>query len=216
MDIILFGPPGAGKGTQAKAISERASVPHVSTGDIFRKNLKEGTELGKLAKSYMERGELVPDSVVCDLVADRLGQADAKGGSLLDGFPRTVVQAELLYQWLQANSRGIDAVISLEVPDAVLIRRLSGRRTCLSCGATYHVDHNPPKTAGVCDECGGEVVQRKDDHEDTVKARIETYHRETAAVLPWLAGKVDIAVVDGTQDIDAVKAAVLAVVDAAR
>lgn len=215
MDIILFGPPGAGKGTQAKAISERAGVPHVSTGDIFRKNLKEGTELGQLARSYMERGELVPDQVVCDLVTDRLAQADARKGSLLDGFPRTVVQAELLLAWLREHGRDVDAVVSLEVPDDVLVRRLSGRRTCLSCGATYHVDHNPPRVEGVCDVCGGEVVQRKDDREATVKARIETYHRETAAVLPFLQHRADVSIVDGTQAIDQVKADVLAVIDAA-
>lgn len=216
MDIILFGPPGAGKGTQAKAISDRASVPHVSTGDIFRKNLKEGTALGQLAKSYMERGELVPDSVVCDLVTDRLSLADAAGGSLLDGFPRTVVQAELLLKWLRAHGRAIDAVISLEVPDAVLVRRLSGRRTCLGCGATYHVDANPPKVAGTCDVCGGEVVQRQDDQESTVAARIETYHRETAAVLPWLSQHAAVHRVDGTLDIDVVRDQVLSVVDGSR
>ncbi len=215
MDIILFGPPGAGKGTQARAICDRANVPHVSTGDIFRKNLKEGTELGELARSYMSAGQLVPDSVVCDLVTDRLAQDDAQGGALLDGFPRTEVQARLLAEWLEGQGRKIDVVISLEVPDDVLVRRLSGRRTCLGCGATYHVDHNPPATAGVCDVCGGEVVQRDDDREETVRARIETYHRDTAAVLPWLAERVQIQTVDGTQDIDAVKADVLAALDRA-
>lgn len=216
MDIILFGPPGAGKGTQAKTIADRAMVPHVSTGDIFRKNLKEGTPLGQLARSYMQRGELVPDSVVCDLVNDRLAQADAAGGSLLDGFPRTVVQAGLLSAWLHDHGRTVDAVISLVVPDDVLVRRLSGRRTCLGCGATYHIDHNPPAVDGVCDACGGGVVQREDDREETVRARIETYHRETAAVLPWLSARYPVHVVDGTQDIDAVKAQVLAVLDGGR
>ncbi len=215
MDIILFGPPGAGKGTQARAICDKAQVPHISTGDIFRKNLKEGTPLGLLAKSYMAKGQLVPDEVVCDLVTDRLSQADATSGALLDGFPRTQVQAKLLLDWLVAHDRNIDVVISLEVPDDVLIRRLSGRRTCMGCGATYHVDHNPPASEGVCDRCGGDVVQREDDREETVRARIETYHRDTAAVLPWLSERVAISTVDGTQGIDDVKHAVLAALDAA-
>ncbi|MCB9777357.1 MAG: adenylate kinase [Alphaproteobacteria bacterium] len=215
MDIILFGPPGAGKGTQAAAIAERARVPHISTGDIFRKNLREGTELGKLAKGYMDRGELVPDSVVCDLVTDRLTHADAVAGSLLDGFPRTVMQAELLLDWLEAQGRTVGAVINLQVDDDVLVRRLSGRRTCSACGASYHVDHNPPSVAGVCDECGSAVVQRADDSEETVAARLATYHDQTAAVLPVLRRRATVSDIDGNQAIDRVKAAVLAVIDAA-
>lgn len=215
MDIILFGPPGAGKGTQAAAIAERAQVPHISTGDIFRKNLREGTELGQLAKGYMDRGELVPDQVVCDLVTDRLAQADAAGGSLLDGFPRTVTQAELLLDWLEAQGREVGAVVNLQVGDDVLVRRLSGRRTCSGCGASYHVDHNPPAQPGVCDECGGAVVQRDDDSEATVKARLATYHGQTAAVLPVLRARAEVSDIDGNQSIDQVKAAVLAVIDRA-
>lgn len=215
MDIILFGPPGAGKGTQAKAICDKAGIPHISTGDIFRKNLKEGTALGKLAQSYMSKGELVPDEVVCDLVTDRLAQPDAAGGALLDGFPRTEVQAELLRRWLQQHDRDIDLVISLEVPDDVLVRRLSGRRTCLGCGATYHVDYNPPAVDGVCDVCGGPVVQRDDDREETVRARLATYHRDTAAVLPWLSQHVRVVAVDGTRSIDEVRREVLASLEAA-
>ncbi|MCK6505448.1 adenylate kinase [Myxococcota bacterium] len=206
MDIVLFGPPGAGKGTQAAAVCAAANVPHVATGDIFRKNLKEGTALGQLARGYMDRGELVPDQLVCDLVADRLSQADALGGALLDGFPRTVVQAELLERWLTAHGRRIDVVLNLVVPDEVLVRRLSGRRTCRACGASYHVDHNPPRTAGVCDACGAaEVVQRDDDREETVLARLQTYHRETAAVLPWLRARVAVTDVDGTLPIGVVQ-----------
>ncbi|NOY25868.1 MAG: adenylate kinase [Oligoflexia bacterium] len=211
MNIILFGPPGAGKGTQAAAICQRASVPHVATGDIFRRNLREGTPLGQLARGYMDRGELVPDSVVCDLVTDRLGQPDAQGGVLLDGFPRTVVQAALLSKWLDENGRKIDVVVNLRVPDDVLVKRLSGRRTCLACGATYHVDYNPPSTPGVCDVCGkADVVQRDDDREETVLARLSTYHRDTAAVLPWLQERVGVVDVDATRSIDDVGAAVLA------
>ncbi|RME20150.1 MAG: adenylate kinase [Deltaproteobacteria bacterium] len=215
MDIILFGPPGAGKGTQAKAICDKAGIPHISTGDIFRKNLKEGTALGKLAQSYMSKGELVPDEVVCDLVTDRLAQPDAAGGALLDGFPRTEVQAKLLRDWLREHGRDIDLVISLEVPDDVLVRRLSGRRTCLACGATYHVDYNPPAVEGVCDVCGGQVVQRDDDREETVRARLATYHRDTAAVLPWLSEHVRVVAVDGTRSIDEVRRAVLAALEPA-
>jgi len=211
MDIILFGPPGAGKGTQAAAICARAGVPHVSTGDIFRKNLREGTALGKLARGYMDAGQLVPDNVVCDLVTDRLAQPDAGGGALLDGFPRTVAQAELLVAWLRSQGRQVDAVINLVVPDDVLVRRLSGRRTCPSCGATFHVDHNPPGADGMCTVCGkAQVVQRPDDSDATVRERLSTYHRDTAAVLPWLGARGQVEDVDGTQDIEQVKAQVMA------
>lgn len=211
MDVILFGPPGAGKGTQASAVSEHLSVPHVSTGDIFRKHLKEGTELGKLARSFMDKGQLVPDGVVVDIVASRLEEPDAVGGVLFDGFPRTVRQAELLSKWLVEHGRSIDRVLNLQVPDAVVIARLSGRRTCLSCGATYHAEHNPPSNAGSCDRCGGDVVQRDDDQESTVSARIETYHRDTAPVLAWLRSNASVADIDANQAIDSVRSAVLSV-----
>ena len=148
-------------------------MPHVSTGDIFRKHLKEGTEAGQLARSFMDRGQLVPDDVVVDIVASRLTESDAVDGALFDGFPRTVRQAELLQKWLVDHGRKIDLVLNLGVPDEVVVARLSGRRTCMSCGATYHVSHNPPTTAGVCDRCSGEVVQRDDDHEETVRAQLK-------------------------------------------
>lgn len=209
MDVILFGPPGAGKGTQAAAVCEKLSIPHISTGDIFRKHLKEGTELGLLAKSYINQGQLVPDSVVCDIVASRLVEKDCADGALLDGFPRTVAQAEMLGQWLDENGRTVAAVINLEVEQSVLVARLSGRRTCLNCGATYHVSHNPPAQAGECDRCGGEVVQRKDDTEETVRARLETYTRDTAPVLEWLKPRIDVLTIDGSQPIETVRNKIL-------
>ena len=210
MDVILFGPPGAGKGTHAGAVSAAASVVHVSTGDIFRRHLREGTELGTLARSYMDSGALVPDRVVVDIVASRLIEPDAANGALFDGFPRTIRQAELLSQWLQEHGRAVDLVLNLEVPDAVIVRRLSGRRTCLACGATYHVDHAPPAAEGVCDRCGGEVVQRKDDSEQTVQARLVTYHSQTAPVLEWFRSRASVVDVEATGSIEDVKAAVLA------
>lgn len=212
MNVILFGPPGAGKGTQAGAVCERLGVPQVATGDIFRKNLKENTELGQLARSFMDKGQLVPDEVVWQLVEDRLGQDDVAGGVLLDGFPRTVRQAELLVDWAERTGRGLDAVVALEVADAELVARLSGRRTCLSCGATYHVAHNPPSTKGVCDSCGNEVVQREDDNEATVRDRLATYHRQTAPVLAFFEDKGMATRVDGTGSIEAIRERVRAAI----
>jgi adenylate kinase len=206
VDVILFGPPGAGKGTQAAVVSGLLSVPHVSTGDIFRMHLKQGTALGQLARSFMDRGALVPDEVVVDIVASRLDEADAGGGALFDGFPRTVRQAELLAQRLGELGRSVDGVLNLVVADEVVVGRLSGRRTCMGCGATYHVSFNPPSHAGVCDRCGGEVVQRKDDEEGTVRARIETYHRETRPVLAWLREHSAVVDINADQSIDAVEA----------
>lgn len=212
MNLILFGPPGAGKGTQAGAVCERFGIPQVATGDIFRKNLKEKTELGKLAKSFMDKGQLVPDEVVWQLVEDRLSWEDVREGVLLDGFPRTVKQAELLVDWAERTGRGIDAVVALEVPDEQLVARLSGRRTCLSCGATYHVSHNPPAADAVCDVCGSEVVQRKDDNETTVRERIATYHRQTAPVLAYFEGKGLATRVDGTGAIAEIRGRVQAAI----
>ena len=212
MDVILFGPPGAGKGTQAEAICSELSIPHISTGDIFRKHLKEGTELGQLARSYMDQGQLVPDQVVCDIVASRLIETDCAAGALLDGFPRTVAQAKMLSSWLDGQDRQVGAVINLAVDDQILVGRLSGRRTCMGCGATYHVVNNPPAAADTCDRCGGEVVQRKDDAEATVRARLETYSRDTAPVLAWLDARVRIHTVDGSQPIGDVQAAILAAI----
>lgn len=208
MDVILFGPPGAGKGTQASDVTDFLGIPQVSTGDIFRRHLKEGTPLGLMARGYMDRGDLVPDEVVVDIVASRLGEANCARGALFDGFPRTVRQAELLSQWLTAHGRQIDLVLNLQVPDELLVARLSGRRTCMSCGATYHAQNNPPRSAGVCDRCGGEVVQRKDDAEETVRSRLETYHRDTAPVLAWLAERLGVITLDGSRPIAEVGATI--------
>ena len=214
MDVILFGPPGAGKGTQATAICKALSIPHISTGDIFRMHLKEGTELGQLARSYIDQGQLVPDSVVCDIVASRLVEADCSDGALLDGFPRTVPQAEMLSDWLESQNRSVGAVVNLHVDDAILVARLSGRRTCLRCGATYHLDNNPPSQPGQCDRCDSEIVQRKDDNAETVQARLETYSRDTAPVLAWLRPRTTVYSVDGAQPIDTVKSAILSALQA--
>lgn len=208
MDVLLFGPPGAGKGTHAGMVSAALGIVHVSTGDIFRRHLREGTELGTLAKSYMDEGQLVPDRVVVDIVASRLEDADAAGGALFDGFPRTVVQAELLREWLKDHERDIGLVLNLVVADAVVVKRLSGRRTCLACGASYHVDHAPPAQAGVCDRCGGEVVQRKDDSEETIQKRLTAYHEQTAPVLEWLRPRVPVADIAAEGAIEVVAAAV--------
>lgn len=210
MDVILFGPPGAGKGTQAAAITRFLGIPQVSTGDIFRKHLKEGTPLGLLARGYMDQGQLVPDEVVVRIVASRLEEADCANGALFDGFPRTVAQAELLSEWLHAHGRAVNAVICLHVADEIVVERLSGRRTCLGCGATYHVVNNPPRAAGVCDRCGGDVVQRKDDAEETIRARLDTYHRDTTPVLAWLGERVGVTTLDGSQPIDLVERSILA------
>ncbi len=210
MNVILFGPPGAGKGTQAGAVCERHGLLQVATGDIFRKNLKEKTELGQLARSFMDKGQLVPDEVVWKLVEDRLAQPDTEAGVLFDGFPRTVTQAELLVGWAESSGRGLSAVVALEVPDDELVARLSGRRTCLSCGATYHVAHNPPSKDGVCARCGNDVVQRDDDNEVTVRKRLATYHRQTAPVLEWFGERA--VRVDGTGAIGAIGARVQAAI----
>jgi adenylate kinase len=215
MNVLLFGPPGSGKGTQATALSEALSVPHVATGDIFRRNLKEGTELGKLARSYMDRGALVPDSVTCDMVADRLNEGDcglgarelaaAPRGVLLDGFPRSVPQAEWLLAWLDERGHGLDAVVNLVVPSELVVARISGRRSCIACGATYHTTAAPPAVDGVCDRCGGAVVQRNDDAEGVVRDRLATYESQTAAVLPALRGRVTIHDVDGVGSVEDVR-----------
>ena len=201
MLLVLFGPPGAGKGTQAAFLCEELGVPQVATGDIFRKHLKEGTELGQMARSFIDKGQLVPDEVVWDLVENRLSEEDCAGGVLLDGFPRSVRQAELLVGWSQRVERKLDSVVALEVADAHLLPRLTGRRTCLNCGGTYHVEYNPTAENGVCDRCGGEVVQRSDDTAETVQKRLNTYHEQTAPVLDYFDDLGLVKRIDGVGEI---------------
>lgn len=198
MNLILLGPPGAGKGTQAAKIIEKYNIPHISTGDIFRKNISEGTRLGKKAKEYMDKGELVPDSLVIEIATDRLTEDDCKNGFLLDGFPRTVEQAVALDAFLGEHGKKIDHVLDIDVPKEELMTRLIGRRVCKNCGATYHVTNMPPKVEGVCDKCGGELMQRADDTESTVENRIEVYNKQTKPLLNYYDKLGNIAHLDGS------------------
>ena len=200
MKIIMLGAPGAGKGTQAKMIAEKYGIPHVSTGDIFRMNIKNGTELGMEAKKYMDQGLLVPDELTVRILLDRVAQDDCKNGYVLDGFPRNIPQAEVLEDALSKLGDQIDYAIDVEVPDENIIRRMSGRRACLSCGATYHIEHVPPKKEGVCDQCGQELVLRDDDKPETVKNRLQVYHEQTQPLIDFYSGKGVLRTVDGTQD----------------
>lgn len=199
---ILLGPPGAGKGTQAAKIIEKYHIPHISTGDIFRENIKNGTELGKKAQEYMNRGELVPDDLVIEIATDRLLADDCKNGFLLDGFPRTVYQAEKLDEFLAKNGAKIDKVIDISVEKEELMNRLTGRRVCKSCGASYHVVNIPPKKEGVCDVCGGELIQRADDNADTVANRIEVYEAQTMPLIDYYEKAGNIAHIDGATGLD--------------
>lgn len=204
MKLILLGPPGAGKGTQAANIVNEYKAVHISTGDIFRKNIKENTELGKKAKEYMEKGLLVPDELVVELVADRLKQDDVKDGFLLDGFPRTVNQAEALDKVLESLNGKIDKVINIEVDKSKLVERAVGRRICRDCGATYHISFNPSKAEGRCDVCEGELYQRADDVEETVEKRIQVYLDETQPLIDYYTKSGAIVTIDGDQDINKV------------
>ena len=199
---ILLGPPGAGKGTQAVKIVEKYGVPHISTGDIFRENIKKGTELGKKAQEYMNRGELVPDDLVIEIATTRLLEDDCKNGFLLDGFPRTVYQAEKLDEFLAAHGSKIDKVLDIAVEKEELITRLTGRRVCKACGASYHVVNIPPKTEGICDACGGELVQRADDNIETVTNRIDVYEAQTKPLVDYYEKAGNIAHIDGRAGLD--------------
>lgn len=201
MRIIMLGAPGAGKGTQAKQVAGKYKIPHISTGDIFRANIKGGTELGKKAKEYMDKGALVPDELVVDLVADRIKQDDCKNGYVFDGFPRTIPQAEALDKALEEMGSKIDFAIDIDVPDENIINRMSGRRACLACGATYHVQFNAPKAEGICDVCGKELVLRDDDKPETVKTRLQVYHTQTQPLIDYYSKKGVLKSVDGTQDV---------------
>ena len=200
MKIIMLGAPGAGKGTHAKKITEKFGIPAISTGDIFRENIKNGTELGKKAKEYMDAGNLVPDELVCDLVVDRLKQDDCKKGYILDGFPRTIPQAEALTAALAKDDDAIDYALEIFLEDQAIIDRMSGRRVCKSCGATYHVVNIPPKTEGVCDECDGELIVRDDDAPETVKKRLDVYHEQTA--IDYYKKQGILKVIDGSKGLD--------------
>ena len=199
---ILLGPPGAGKGTQAVKIVEKYSIPHISTGDIFRENIKNETELGKRAKSYMDRGELVPDELVVEIATDRLTKNDCKNGFLLDGFPRTIFQAEKLDEFLTKRGEKIDKVINIDVEKDALVKRITGRRVCKSCGASYHVVNIPPKKDGVCDLCDGELIQRADDTEETVLNRIDVYNKQTKPLVDYYDKAGVIVNIDGNKDLD--------------
>lgn len=204
MRLILLGPPGAGKGTQAEKIAKEFNIPHISTGDIFRANIKNETELGIKAKQYIDNGELVPDSVVVAIVEDRIKQDDTKNGFLLDGFPRTENQALALDEVLNESEISLDAVINITVDSKVLVSRITGRRICKDCGATYHIEFNPPAEEGVCDLCGGELYQRSDDNEDTVQNRIDVYNKQTAPLIEYYSKQDLIKTIDGEQAIDKV------------
>lgn len=204
MRLILLGPPGAGKGTQASRITQKYNIPHISTGDIFRKNIKEGTELGKKAKEYMDKGLLVPDELVVAIVEDRLKVDDCQKGFLLDGFPRTANQAEALDIVLENMNTSLNNVINIKVDKNSLVERVVGRRICRDCGATFHIEFNPPKEEGKCDVCGGELYQRDDDKEETVTKRIEVYLNETAPLIDYYQNKNLLLDIDGQQDIDKV------------
>ena len=201
---VLLGPPGAGKGTQAVRLVEKYEIPHISTGDIFRKNIKEGTELGKKAQEYMNAGALVPDELVVDLVKDRLQQDDCKNGFLLDGFPRTIFQAEKLDEFLSESNLKMDIVINLKVEKEALIKRLTGRRVCKDCGASYHIVNIPPKKEGVCDICGGELIPRKDDNIATVENRINVYEEQTAPLIGYYKEAGSLVDFDGEASLDEV------------
>lgn len=202
MKIIMLGAPGAGKGTHAKKITEKFGIPAISTGDIFRENIKNGTELGKKAKEYMDAGNLVPDELVCDLVVDRLKQDDCKNGYILDGFPRTIPQAEALTAALAKDDDAIDYALEIFLEDQAIIDRMSGRRVCKSCGATYHVVNIPPKTEGVCDECDGELIVRDDDAPETVKKRLDVYHEQTAPLIDYYKKQGILKVIEGSKGLD--------------
>ena len=204
MKVVMLGAPGAGKGTQAKKIAAKYSIPHISTGDIFRANIKNGTELGKKAKTYMDQGLLVPDELVVDLVVDRVNQEDCANGYVLDGFPRTIPQAEALTKALAGQGQKLDYAIDVDVQDENIVRRMGGRRACVGCGATYHLEYAPPKQEGICDTCGGELILRDDDKPETVTKRLGVYHEQTQPLIDYYTNAGILKRVDGTVDIDEV------------
>ena len=214
MKIIMLGAPGAGKGTQAKKIAAKYSIPHISTGDIFRANIKNGTELGKKAKTYMDQGLLVPDELVVDLVVDRVNQEDCVNGYVLDGFPRTIPQAEALSKALESLGQKVDYAIDVDVPDENIVHRMSGRRACVSCGATYHLEYAPAGKEGICDVCGGGLILRDDDKPETVQKRLSVYHEQTQPLIDYYTNEGILRTVDGTVDIEDVFQAIVDILGA--
>jgi adenylate kinase len=202
MKIIMLGAPGAGKGTQAKKLAAKYGIPHISTGDIFRANIKNGTELGKKAKIFMDQGLLVPDDLVVDLIIDRFKEPDCQKGYVLDGFPRTIPQAKALDDALAMNGEAVEYAIDVDVADEAIVRRMSGRRACVGCGATYHIVNIPPKKEGICDVCGGVLILRDDDKPETVEKRLKVYHEQTQPLIEYYKGKGILRSVDGTKDPD--------------
>lgn len=211
MKIIMLGAPGAGKGTQAKMIAEKYGIPHVSTGDIFRANIKNGTELGMEAKKYMDQGLLVPDELTVKILLDRVAQPDCEKGYVLDGFPRNIPQANVLDKALTELGDSIDYAVNVDVPDENIVKRMSGRRACLSCGATYHIVNVPPKAEGICDVCGKELVLRDDDKPETVQNRLKVYHDQTQPLIDFYTEKGVLKTVDGTMDMKDVFEAITAI-----
>ena len=209
MKVVMLGAPGAGKGTQAKKIAAKYNIPHISTGDIFRANIKNGTELGKKAKTYMDQGLLVPDELVVDLVVDLVNQEDCADGYVLDGFPRTIPQAEALTKALASQGQKLDYAIDVDVPDENIVRRMSVRRACVGCGATYHLEYAPTKKEGICDVCGGELILRDDDKPETVEKRLGVYHEQTQPLIDYYTNAGILKRVDGTVDIEEVFQAVV-------
>lgn len=213
MKIVMLGAPGAGKGTQADRIAEKYSIPHISTGDIFRANLRNGTELGKKAKTYMDAGELVPDSLTVDLVIDRIAQDDCAAGYILDGFPRTIPQAEAFTKALAEKGLKVDYAINVDVPDDNIVKRMSGRRSCPACGATYHIVFMAPKQEGICDNCGSALVQRADDKPETVLNRLRVYHESTQPLIDYYKQAGVLYDVDGTMAMDEVFSAITEILE---
>ena len=214
MKIIMLGAPGAGKGTQAQMIADKYNIPHISTGDIFRANIKNGTELGKKAKEYMDKGLLVPDELTVELLLDRVANEDCKDGYVLDGFPRTIPQADVLDAELTKLGDKVDFAVNVDVPDENIVRRMSGRRACLKCGATYHIEHIPPKQEGICDKCGSERGLRADDAPETVQNRLSVYHEQTQPLIDYYDKKGILRTVDGTKDMKDVFNAIVDILNA--
>ena len=213
MKIIMLGAPGAGKGTQAKRIAEKYGIPHISTGDIFRANIKNQTELGMKAKGYMDQGMLVPDELTLELIMDRFTNDDCKNGYVLDGFPRTIPQAEALTKALADKQDAVDYAVNVDVPDEAIVSRMSGRRACLACGGTYHIKFNPTKVEGICDACGGELVLRADDKPETVQKRLDVYHEQTQPLIDYYQAQNILKEVDGTLPMEDVFRAIIAILE---